>query len=333
MKSYIQRVIELFSASSFSRYTTFLVQKWLVGEKTAADADAKEEALRTLWDHTDASMSSSETAQALRLVYQKAGFVRKDSVWMNIRLWYRYAAVIALLFASVLVTYYLTGTENPDTVMKEHFTAAGTLGTLVLPDGTTVQTNSETILLYPECFGEVRHVYLIGEADFKVCKDPDKPFVVHASGLSVTALGTEFNISSYPDQEHVVATLIKGSVQVECDNHSSDTYVLNPGEQVVHSRQTRLSVLQSADLTDVTAWQKGQLVFRGATMVEILRTLERRFGVKFQYASDCFNDDRYNFHFRTQSRLDMILDVIQVVVGGFDYRIEGNVCYLTHVTD
>lgn len=57
--------------------------------------------------------------------------------------------------------------------MVEKFTSYGELNSVVLPDGSTVQTNSGTLLFYPESFkGDTRTVYLMGEANFKVKKNP-----------------------------------------------------------------------------------------------------------------------------------------------------------------
>ena len=86
---------------------------------------------------------------------------------------------------------------------------------ITLPDGTQVMINSESTLLYPQQFtGDSRCVYLVGEANFKVRRDEAHPFIVKSADFQVTALGTEFNVSAYPEEEEVTATFILGKVFV-----------------------------------------------------------------------------------------------------------------------
>ena len=66
---------------------------------------------------------------------------------------------------------------------------------VTLPDGTTAYLNSGTLLVYPQKFtGDLRSVYLIGEANFDVKKDKQHPFIVKTNHLKVKVLGTKFNV-------------------------------------------------------------------------------------------------------------------------------------------
>ena len=79
--------------------------------------------------------------------------------------------------------------------------------------------NSRSTLLYPEQFaGKTRSVYLIGEANFQVKPDEKHPFIVKANDFQITALGTEFNVNAYPENNELIATLLEGSVKVEFNN-------------------------------------------------------------------------------------------------------------------
>lgn len=325
MKDYIQKIISVFTASGHSEKVTEEVHQWLVDEE---HADEKEAALNALWNETEGKVDSG-TWDSLAKVYDKIGVGQpKEKRRFHLRMWQSVAAAVVLLAVSVSGTYLFTKDIYSEVAMVEGFTPAGTMNHIQLPDGSMVQTNSGTILLYPETFkGDTRTVYLIGEANFKVKKDPDKPFIVKSTTMSVTALGTEFNVMAYPENDEIVATLIHGKIKVDCNN-GKESYILNPGQQVTYLRNTAASMLADANLEDVTAWQKGMFVFRGVTMKEILATLERRYAVTFQYNANLFNDDKYNFRFREKSSVQEIMDVMQEVVGGFDYKIEENICYI-----
>ena len=111
-------------------------------------------------------------------------------------------------------------------------------------------------------------------------------------------------------------------------NSGKESYILNSGQQVTYLRTSSMSLLAEANLEDVTAWQKGMFVFKGATIKEVLSTLERRYGITFQYNASLFGENKYNFHFREKSSLEEIMEVMQEVVGGFDYKIQEKICYI-----
>lgn len=325
MKDYIQRLISAFTASEHSEEVTKEVHQWLLKDE---HANEKEQALNTLWKETEGKVDAG-TWTSLEKVYDKIGVgqqVAKPRYRM--RVWQYAAAVVVVLAVAISGTFYYTKDRYSEIAMVEKFTPAGNMNIIELPDGSKVQTNSGTILLYPEVFkGDTRTVYLIGEANFKVKKNPEQPFIVKSTTMSVTALGTEFNVMAYPENEEIIATLIHGKIKVDC-NSGKESYILNPGQQVTYLRTTSKSLLADANLDDVTAWQKGLFVFRGATMKEILSTLERRYAKTFQYNSNLFNEDKFNFRFRENSSIDEILNVMEEVVGGFDYKIEGDICYI-----
>jgi Fe2+-dicitrate sensor, membrane component len=324
MKDYIQKIINVFTASRHSKDVTGEVHQWLVDKE---HAEEKETALRTLWNETEGKVDAG-TWLSLANVYEKVGTGKKSEVRFRVH-FLRYAAAAVLLIAvSVSTTFFLTKKEYGEVAMVENLTHSGKMNYIQLPDGSMVQTNSGTILLYPERFkGDTRTVYLIGEANFKVKKNPRQPFIVRSTTMSVTALGTEFNVTAYPDNNEMIATLINGKVKVDCNN-GRENYMLVPGQQITYSRSTGKSVLSDANLEDVTAWQRGQIVFRGNTLEEILLTLERRFAITFQYNLELFTPDKYNFSFRKDADIAEIMEVMKEVTGRFTYKLDGNICYL-----
>lgn len=323
MKNYIQKIMSVFTASEHSEKVTKEVHQWLVDEE---HADEKEAAVHALWEETEGKVDAGTWA-SLASVYKKVGADKKQKSEFRIRFWH-YAAAVALLVVSVSGTFYLTKKQYAEVAMVENFTQSGQMSHVELPDGSIVQTNSGTILLYPETFkGDTRTIYLIGEADFKVKKNPDQPFIVKSGTMAVTALGTEFNVAAYPENNDIVATLIHGKIRVDCDN-GKNSYILNPGQQVAYSKNTGQSLMMDANLEDVTAWQRGMFVFRGDSMKEIFTILERRFNITFQCNISHFSDDKYNFSFRKNAGIREILDVMKEIIGGFDYKLEKNICYI-----
>ena len=80
------------------------------------------------------------------------------------------------------------------------------------------------------------------------------------------------------------------------------------------------------DIEDVTAWKRGELVFRQMTISDIITVLERRFDVTFVYRLHDFSTDRYSFRFREDASLEEVMEVITDVTGILKFRIEDDKC-------
>ena len=328
MKNYIQKIINVFTASEHSENVTKEVHQWLVDEE---HADEKDTALNTLWKETEGKVDAG-TWTSLENVYHKVGVSADTKKQYRLFPW-KYAAAVAMFVITVSGTFLLTKNafEEKTVAMIEQYIPDGKTHEFELPDGSRVHVNSGTLLLYPDAFkGDTRTVYLICEADFKVKKNPDKPFIVRSANMSVTALGTEFNVAAYPEDPEIVATLIQGKVKVDYEQ-SDNSYILSPGQQVVYNRKTAQSKVADANLEDVTAWKRGQIIFRGSTMEEILLTLERRFDITFQYNTNLFTNDEYNFSFSKNTDIGEVMEVIKEVTGKFTYKIDKNICYMKTV--
>ena len=185
---------------------------------------------------------------------------------------------------------------------------------ITLPDGTQVLINSQSTLLYPQQFkGDTRCVYLVGEAGFKVKRDEEHPFIVKSSDFQVTALGTEFNVTAYPDEEEVTATLISGKVLVEYNNQQGQE-ILKPNEQLAYNKRTRSGNV---------------LVFRSMTLEEIFTRLERKYPYTFVYSFRSLKEDRFNLTFGQNASMEEVMDIIARVTGNLDYKIVGDKCYIS----
>ena len=181
------------TASEHSENVTKEVHQWLVDEE---HADEKDTALGTLWKETEGKVDAG-TWTSLENVYYKVGVSAGTKKQYRLFPW-KYAAAVAMFIVTVSGTFWLTKNafEEKTVAMIEQYIPDGKTREFELPDGSRVHVNSGTLLLYPDAFkGDTRTVYLIGEADFKVKKNPDKPFIVRSANMSVTALGTEFNVA------------------------------------------------------------------------------------------------------------------------------------------
>ncbi len=204
--------------------------------------------------------------------------------------------------------------DSPSGTVKEKLTTPyyvlttpkGGTYQVVLSDGTKVWLNAGSTLRYPIRFtGDKREVFLEGEGFFKVSrqgslparrssqtasdKEQPAPFIVRTRGQQNTVLGTEFNISAYPDEKEIKTTLASGVVKVTplqglsdfLTSELPDSKILKPNEQSILSAtglQTR-----NVDINSEIAWKNGDFVFRNEDLETALRKVARWYDVEIVY--------------------------------------------------
>lgn len=133
-------------------------------------------------------------------------------VWMNVM---KYAAaILATMVVSVFSAYYFYSSES-DVKNFVVYADKGQRSNLVLPDGTKVWLNSDSKLEYDNTYGvKERKIRLTGEAYFEVAKDKEHRFLVSTGLMDVEALGTAFNVQSYPNEDEITTTLLEGKVKI-----------------------------------------------------------------------------------------------------------------------
>jgi ferric-dicitrate binding protein FerR (iron transport regulator) len=314
MSDYVNKVIALYTSGE-NNPSPEKFHQWLVDHHFETE---KAEVLLRLWNEA-ANAPAEDTLTALASLKLKLKFNQQRTIGL-LAVW-RYAAAIVLCL-SLAAAYVFTQQSPPLPAFTEHFTGDGQSEMLELPDGSFLQTNSTTLVIYPDNFGqETRTLYLSGEANFKVVKNPETPFVVKSKYTEVVALGTEFTVSTYAEDKDVKVTLINGRIKVEAPDNQTDFILDQSGEQFIYHKQQKQYAINQIDLHDATAWQRGELVFRGITIPDILPVLERRYAVSFQYNSSVITDDKFNFYFKKETSLVDIMEIIKTVAGTFDYTI------------
>jgi transmembrane sensor len=150
-----------------------------------------------------------------------------------------------------------------------------------LSDGSHVWLNAGSSMKYPVAFvGNERKVEITGEAYFEVAHDANKPFVVSKDDVSVTVLGTHFNVNAYDDEDAVRVTLIEGSVKVA----RKKEVLIKPGEQAVVNDQIKVS--KDVDIDGVMAWKNGTFDFDNADLQTIMKQIARWYDVDVVYQGD-----------------------------------------------
>lgn len=180
-----------------------------------------------------------------------------------------------------------------------------------LGDGTKVWLNSMSEFEFPITFGsESREVFLSGEAYFEVKPDSKRPFVVHSGKHSVKVLGTSFNIKAYKDESNVYTTLVEGSVKIETADGEVN---LTPGKESVYNMDESDLIVRPANLDYITAWKTGYFLFNEEELEDILRVLNRWYGIEFIYNTS--QKHTFSGRFGRHNSLENILKAITMAGG------------------
>jgi transmembrane sensor len=155
----------------------------------------------------------------------------------------------------------------------ERFQADNGLRQITLGDGSEVELNLGTELVYSNYKDQRRVTLNKGEAFFKVSHDSAHPFIVHAGEGQVRVTGTQFNVWKYEDQVRV--TLLEGSVQITSDRiHGS--VPLTPGMQASYQQGDATPRVQAIAANDsALAWRQGKLVLDNLALVDALPLINR----------------------------------------------------------
>lgn len=226
----------------------------------------------------------------------------------------RVAAVLLLpLIASTSILSYLyigkLGVKDQIAYL-EASSAPGIVTRIQLPDSSSVWLNAGSTLRYPSRFEkDNRTVHLTGEGYFEVQSDKAHPFYVALQeGIQVKAHGTKFNISAYEDDLLMETSLETGLVDVISGSRS---IALKPDQQVVFDKKENKFSIRTVNIDEKTAWKTGRLVFRNATLDEVVKQLSRRFNIDITLHKESKKEYRFRATFSTEN-ITQILNYLRL---------------------
>ncbi len=273
----------------------------------------------------------------------------------------RYAIPIA---ACVLVTFLLgfftsnflstNHSQKNAIAYNEIRVPLGAKSQVILSDGTKVWLNAGSKFRYPVNFMQGnREVYLDGEAFFDVTKMDHKLFIVKTSKLNIKVYGTQFNVKSYPEENLIQTTLVKGSVAIEsADKAEKGTIYLKPNESATYYKnekakvaaiaetsttksssvttdvkkvvdtKEKIVVVPKVDPLPITSWKDTRWVIVGEDLGQLTIKLERRYNVKIAFETEDLK--RYKFSGTlAEETFEQVLRIIQLSAP-IQYSIENN---------
>ena len=288
------------------------VENWL---KTSEKNQAYLNELRS-WFEKDAPqihLTNEEIAQDWQKVKSQASEKQPTKTRKMGRWWItRIAAIIVIGLAIGLIYTNLSSNEQDaqgliaTDAQKLHQQA------LVLADGSKVWLNKGGRLHYPKQFGQSqRLVRLEGEGFFEIQRDEARPFRIQTSKVNVTVLGTSFNIRQQEDTSTQV-TVSSGKVAVATLDQKQQVELIKGEMSYFDVQKGQLTKQANQDL-NYLSWKTNTLMFRKATMGQIVADLSRHFKVSVNCTPALRQKFSFNGTFKQQS-LDKVLQVIELTL-------------------
>lgn len=217
-----------------------------------------------------------------------------------------WAVAASLVVAVGFIAWFQRGNEAQTLA-----TAVGQQRSATLADGSVLQLNTNTIV-ETRFTRDQRVVYLHkGEASFKVAKNPERPFLVHAGDMVVRAIGTEFNVR-LRDLRDIEVIVAEGRVAVEPQLEAAAKVVASakpalPRRRELVAGQRFETTARAAPVAEITpvalsntlAWREGAIVFDGEPLVQAIAELNRYSDTRLVVADASIHDLRVGGRFRT----------------------------------
>nr|WP_295923090.1 FecR domain-containing protein [uncultured Dyadobacter sp.] len=194
-------------------------------------------------------------------------------------LWRRWSIAASVALAMVSAGWFL----KDEVMFRSHRTAYGQIEKVLLPDGSKVVLNGNSVLKVPRFgFGDgQRAVFLEGEASFDVVHTQShQRFLVRTGDqMDIEVLGTEFNVYARSSGSQVV--LQKGKVKLNFkEGNSAETIIMKPGDLARREANGKLELRYAEHPQEYSDWKFHRFVFNDLTFREICTKLEEVFGTK-----------------------------------------------------
>ena len=175
-----------------------------------------------------------------------------------------------------------------------------------LSDGSIITLNKNTVLNYPVSFkAKTRTVKLKGEAFFKVTPNKAKPFIVDAGNVTVTVLGTAFNIKNYDSSTQVIVE--SGIVKVTRGDQSIQ---LQKGEQVLIKNNAAAFEKSTVKDSLYNYYRSKEIVCNNTPLPDVIETINQAYNTHIVLGDDAVKQLRLSTTFKEED-LETVINVIQ----------------------
>jgi len=282
--------------------------------------------LAALWDGFDQITVLEDYASAddnVALLAEDAARARRGVFGRRAVLSGIAASFVALV--SVVAVYQLGGgfSSGGDGVYQ---TAIGEQQTIELPDGSTINLNTNSRIEVDYSAG-ARDIRLAsGEAFFEVAHDPARPFSVWVGDRAVTAIGTAFTVRLREDKLDV--TVARGRVALF--THAEKPQEMPQGQALPSSRPAEeLGVGQRAIIAETVesvetigqdalarklSWREGVLAFSGDPLSDVIADVSRYTDITIEIENEALAALPVSGYFRI-GEVEEMFEALEIMAG------------------
>ncbi len=275
-----------------------------------------------VWNLTDFAMPELDEADveaALDAVNAKIDAIEEiepnvvQMPWLRRN--YKYVSGVAAALVIALFVGFLV--RNPFNSTVTYAYNGQNESSYTLPDGTSVDFNSEGTISYPKHFTKSeRSVDFEGVAYFDVAKDETKPFVLHCNNMDIEVLGTSFLLNADKDAERYTVDLYTGKVKMTAFDKKGNTLSqveVNPGERGVwNADESKLKMMTYSEVKEDELQTNHVLVFDNEKLSKIVEALEYIYKVEIDLSESCASK-KLTARFSDDESIDDVLETIAVV--------------------
>lgn len=327
-----QELIIKFFAGEISDDELALLKSWLSQDKKNRQVFDQENELwqesdiQTRLGHFNADLAWENISTKLRLKSKDSRslfLIRTKSV----KKWSIAASIVCIMIIGSLALW-ISGKDFNKQIANATIitTQDGEKSHILLSDSTEITLNSGSKFMYDNQYNlNNRIVKLEGEAFFDVHTNSKKPFVVQLDRMSISAIGTKFNVLSFDNEDRIETTLVDGKVQISINGH--DSMQLKTGQQAIFSKHSGEIEIREVLTETYTSWKENKLRFNDAPMEETLRRIARKYNVTFELTNKDLLDLKYTGTFIDEP-IEEVMQMLKVV-SPITYKIN----YRTLATD
>lgn len=274
-----------------------LVKKYFQGKCNRKEIEKAEQSLeeceevdlflKQVWDNVPNTILASQTtfnSDTIKTLGIRSQNNRKKTFYLKVKKNVLVAASITI-FLLLLNTVYIDRKNNTKYFIVNE-SSDHSIQNYQLEEGTNIWLQPNSSISYFGRFNKKdRNVHLTGEAYFAVAKDSLKPFKVTTGGLTVTVLGTMFNIKAYDFEKKVQIVLTEGSVKVTSDKGKKEPVIMTPGDLLNYDKTGNRFSLEKTSNVQKGIFTSNQFVFSNVSVEEALLRVANRYAVQIDFSS------------------------------------------------
>lgn len=325
VKKYQQLCVKAVTGSISSNEKQML-ENWL---NQSGENRLEFEKIKNIWDQSltnetiqmpDIDMEWLELNNKIQMIktHKKENFFNKVSSFIQSLRIAALKPAVGFGFAAILliIGIYIYKMETSSLRYEIKSTANMEQKTIHLSDGSIIYLNTSSKVKYPDKFtGDVREIYLKGEAFFSVAKNKI-PFIVITDNARTRVLGTKFNVKARDERTEVFVK--EGRVNLSQNFNNARGVDLTRGQFSRIIKRSVPSVPKPVNVEYLSGWMQGRLVFEQAPLNEILAEIGRYYNVKLSINNKELENQTLTGSFKNHD-IDSVLSMICLAMN-LDYE-------------